>query len=201
MELVLVRHALPLRVDVAPDGGPADPGLAERGREQAQRLVEALRLDDVAALYTSPRRRARETAAPLEQALGLTAEVEADLDEFDRDDPSYVPVEELAAANDPRYLRLLNGDLYSENVDPVAFRKRVVAAVESVVARHPSGTAVLVCHAGVCNAYLGHVLSQDKPIWYAPAYCSVNRVMASRTGRRAVRSMNETMHVRDLLAP
>ncbi len=199
MELVLVRHALPLRVDVAPDGGPADPGLAPRGLEQAERLVDALRLDDVAALYTSPRRRARETAAPLEHALGLVAEVEPDLDEFDRDDPSYVPVEELAAANDPRFLRLMNGDLYSEDVDPVEFRRRVVAAVEGVVARHETGTAVLFCHAGVCNAYLGHVLGQAKPIWYAPGYCSLNRVAASRSGRRAVRSMNETMHVRDLL--
>lgn len=199
MELVIVRHALPLRVDLAPDGGPADPGLAERGLQQAERLVDALRLDEVTALYTSPRRRARETAAPLERALGLTAEVEPDLDEFDRDDPSYVPVEELAAANDPRFLRLLNGDLYSEDVDPVEFRKRVVTAVESIVARHPNGTAVLVCHAGVCNAYLGHVLGQERPIWYAPAYCSVNRVVASRTGRRAVLSMNETQHVRDLL--
>ena len=31
MELVLVRHALPVRVDATEHGGPADPGLSELG--------------------------------------------------------------------------------------------------------------------------------------------------------------------------
>ena len=49
MELVLVRHALPVRIDATPDGAPADPGLAERGYAQAERVVAALALDGVDA--------------------------------------------------------------------------------------------------------------------------------------------------------
>ncbi len=200
MELVLVRHALPLRVDVTTDGSPADPGLSDAGRVQAERVVQALSLDDVSALYTSPSRRARETAGPLERALGLAAEVEPGIAEFDSGDTSYVPVEELRAEGDPRWAAIARGDLYSVGVDPVAFRARVVAAVEGVAARHPGGRAVLFTHAGACNAYLGHVLGQARTIWYAPAYASVQRVAAARDGRRGVTSLNETGHVRDLLA-
>lgn len=199
MELVLVRHALPVRIDAMPDGGPADPQLAERGHDQALRVVQALAGDDVTALYTSPSRRARETAAPLEQALGMTAEVEAGIAEFDSADSSYVPVEELKAAGDPRWQALMRGDLYSRDVDPAAFRTRVVEAVERIVTRHPGGRAVLFSHAGAINAAAGHVLSQERTIWFPPAYCSITRIGAARDGRRGMTSLNETGHVRDLL--
>ena len=199
MEIVLVRHALPVRIDATSDGGPADPGLAPLGVEQAGRLLQALAGDEVDAVYTSPAARARETAAPLAAALGLEPVVEPGIAEFDSGDPSYVPVEELRAAGDPRWERLVRGDLYSTGVDPVAFRTRVVEAVERVVARHPGGRAVLFTHAGACNAYLGSLLGQTRTIWFAPAYCSLSRVGAARDGRRGVVSLNETGHVRDLL--
>jgi broad specificity phosphatase PhoE len=199
MEIVLVRHALPVRIDATPDGSAADPQLAERGLVQAERVVQALAGQDVSALYTSPSRRARETAAPLERALGMTAEVEDGIAEFDANDSSYVPVEELKAAGDPRWEALVHGDLYSTDVDPVAFRQRVVEAVERIVARHPGGRAVLFSHAGAINAAAGHVLGQSRTIWFPPAYCSVTRIGASRDGRRGIVSLNETGHVRDLL--
>jgi broad specificity phosphatase PhoE len=47
MELVLVRHALPVRIDATPDDRPADPGLAELGRRQADRVLHALEPDHV----------------------------------------------------------------------------------------------------------------------------------------------------------
>ena len=199
MELVLVRHALPVRVDATPDGAAADPGLAPRGVEQAERLVAALAPDEVDALYVSPARRARETAAPLARALGLEPVVEPGLAEFDAAQPSYVPVEELRAAGDPRWDLLVRGQLSVAGVDPVAFRARVVAAVERVVAAHPGGRAVLVAHSGTINAYTGHVLSQARDMWCAPAYASLTRLGAARDGRRGLVSLNETGHVRDLL--
>ncbi len=194
-----MRHALPVRIDATPDGSAADPQLAERGLEQAERVVQALAGQEVTALYTSPSRRARETAAPLERALGMTAEVEAGIAEFDVADPSYVPVEELKAAGDPRWKALVQGDLYSSGVDPAAFRARVVDAVERIAARHPGGRAVLFSHAGAINAAAGSVLGQAKTIWFPPAYCSLTRIGAARDGRRGIVSLNETGHVRDLL--
>ena len=199
MEIVLVRHALPVRIDATEDGGPADPQLAEQGLVQAERVVQALAGDDVTALYTSPSRRARETARPLERALGMTAQVDDGLAEFDAKGSSYVPVEELKAAGDPRWEALVHGDLYSSDVDPVVFRARVMEAVERIVARHPGGRAVLFSHAGAINAAAGHVLGQERTIWFPPAYCSLTRLGAARDGRRGIVSLNETGHVRDLL--
>jgi len=199
MELILVRHALPVRIDGTDDGCPADPGLSDRGYEQAKCLIDALAHDTVTHLYTSPARRARETAVPLHEALGLDLTVEDGLAEFDAAHSSYVPVEELRASGDPRWELLVKGDLYHGDVDPLAFKQRVITAIEQIVARHPGGRAVLFAHSGVINAYAGHVLAQDTLLWTAPAYASLTRIGAARDGRRGVISLNETGHVRDLL--
>jgi probable phosphoglycerate mutase len=199
MEIVMVRHALPVRIDATDDGSPADPGLAPRGRTQASRVAAALAHDTIDALYSSPSRRAVETAAPLAAALGLHPVLEPGLREFDAADSSYVPVEELRASGDPRWQRLVAGDLYSAGVDPQEFRARVVAAVERIAAQHPGGRAVLVSHSGAINAYAGHVVRETRAIWFAPAYCSLTRIAIARTGRTGIVSLNETGHVRDLL--
>ncbi len=199
MELVFVRHALPVRIDATEDGSPADPGLAELGHLQAQRVVSALHGDDVTHLYSSPATRALQTAQPLVEALGLPLIVEEGLAEFDVAHSTYVPIEELRAAGDPRWDLLVRGDFHHADVDPVAFRERVVTSVEAIAGRHPGGRAVLFTHAGSINAYTGHVTGQERPLWFAPAYASLTRVGAARDGRRGVVSLNETGHVRDLL--
>ena len=199
MELVLVRHALPVRIDATDDGSPADPGLSERGHEQAARVVAALQHDAITHLYSSPAKRALETAAPVVAALGLPLTVEKGLAEFDVAHSSYVPVEELRASGDPRWELLVKGELYHADVDPVAFQQGVLEAVEGIAARHPGGRAVLFTHSGVVNAYAGHVTGQPRPLWFAPAYASISRIGAARDRRRGVISLNETGHVRDLL--
>ena len=52
--------------------GRADIPLGERGREQAGLLAEALSGDRLQAVYSSPLSRARGTAEPLSDALGLS---------------------------------------------------------------------------------------------------------------------------------
>ena len=51
-------------------------------------------------------------------------------------------------------------------------------------------------HAGAINAAAGDVLGQQRPIWFAPAYCSLTRLAVARDGRRGIVSLNETGHVR-----
>src|SRR4051794_22596108 len=199
VELVLVRHALPVRIDATDDGSPADPGLAERGVAQAARVTAALEHDTVDAIYSSPALRAVQTAAPLAAALGLEVVIEPGIAEFDTAHSSYVPVEELKENQDPRWLALKRGDLFGIGIDAEAFRARVVEAIERIASAHPGGRVVLFTHSGATNAAAGHVLGQERPIWFAPAYCSINRIAASRDGRRGIISLNETGHVRDLL--
>ena len=195
MEIVLVRHGLPLRVEL--ETGIADPELAAEGHEQAEKMAAYLGVEDVEAVYVSPLRRALETARPLCKVLGLEAVVSEGVAEFDRNSREYVPVEELRATNDPRWEKLLRGEWDGVDEDPSIFKARVVATVEDMIARHPGGRVVVVCHGGVINQYLAHVLGIETNIgFFYPKYTSIHRVMAARSGERSIVSINEAAHLR-----
>jgi len=55
---------------------PGDPGLTARGREQAAVTARWFRNVKLAAVYTSPLRRARQTAQPIAAAAGLPVQVD-----------------------------------------------------------------------------------------------------------------------------
>ena len=195
MEIVFVRHGLPLRVEL--ETGIADPELAAEGHEQAEKMAAYLGVEDVEAVYVSPLRRALETARPLCKVLGLEAVVSEGVAEFDRNSREYVPVEELRATNDPRWEKLLRGEWDGVDEDPSIFKARVVETVEDMIARHPGGRVVVVCHGGVINQYLAHVLGIETHIgFFYPKYTSIHRVMAARSGQRSIVSINEASHLR-----
>lgn len=199
MQLVLVRHALPERVDGAA-GGVADPPLTPLGQRQAHRVVDAVG-PGVEALYSSPLARARATAAPLAAALGIEPVVVDDLREYDADSPHYVPVHEMPVVDPAGWQRIVDG-LLPEGVDVAAFTARVATALERIVAAHPGrGAVVVVAHAGVVNCWLAHLLGIDRPLAFPLDYTGISRVLAGRDGRRLVRTVNEIAHVADLLGP
>ena len=113
MELILIRHGLPLRVENAP-GAPADPALSDVGHVQAERMAQWLRNERIDRLYSSPLRRARETAKPLGAALGLAIELEPDAAEFDQHSASYIPMEHLKEADFERWQRLMRGEMEAD---------------------------------------------------------------------------------------
>jgi probable phosphoglycerate mutase len=67
MELVLVRHGLPIRREVAE--GPADPELSAEGHDQSARLAKYLATESIDAIYSSPMKRAMQTAEPLAKTI------------------------------------------------------------------------------------------------------------------------------------
>jgi probable phosphoglycerate mutase len=195
VEIVFVRHGLPLRIEL--ETGIADPELAAEGHEQAAKMAAYLGVEDVEAVYVSPLRRALETASPLCKVLGLEAVVSEGVAEFDRNSREYVPVEELRATNDPRWEKLLRGEWDGVDEDPSLFKTRVVSTVEDMIARHPGGRVVVVCHGGVINQYLAHVLGIETHVgFFYPKYTSIHRVMAARSGQRSIVSINEASHLR-----
>ncbi|MFP5321021.1 MAG: histidine phosphatase family protein, partial [Acidimicrobiia bacterium] len=180
----------------------ADPPLADDGHRQARALVDWLAPEPLDRLYVSPMARARETAQPLAEARRLEPIVEEGVAEFDKDATSYVPMEELKAAGDPRWAEIVSGGYFGEgDLTPEAFQATVVEAVERIIADNAGATAAIVCHGGVINAYLAHVLGLGSQLFFEPGYTSISRVRASRHGHRMLVSANETAHLRGLGTP
>lgn len=194
MELLLIRHALPERVE-REDGKPADPPLSETGRAQAERLARWLAGEEIHAVYASPMARARQTAAPLARQLGLSARIEPGLVEMDHLSQRYIPMEELKAMDRQAWLELVQGGLYAE-VDLPAFRANVRRTVERIVADHSGERVAVVCHGGVINAWGGQVLGIEEPFFVDVGYTSISRFLAAGSGERSIVSLNETAHLR-----
>ncbi len=195
MELLLIRHGLPERREL--ESGVADPELSEAGHAQAQHLANYLGDEQLDAIYASPLRRAYQTAQPLAKALGQSISVVDDIAEWDRHSNEYVPVEELRAANDPRWQAMLRGEWTVHEESPADFRARVVAAVEALIVAHSGHRIAVVCHGGVINGYLGHILGLENPQgFFYPNYTSIHRVAAARSGERSIVTVNETSHLR-----
>jgi broad specificity phosphatase PhoE len=200
MELMLIRHALPERQEVSV--GPADPELTPEGNAQAERLADYLASERIDAVYTSPMRRARETAAPFGHRLGLEPVVVDDVAEWDRNSSEYIPIEQLKAQGDPRFHEILGNQW--NGADPIEeFEARVESALEELVARHAGDRIAVVCHGGVINLYLSIVLglSEQRTGFFYPNYTSIHRVAASRSGVRSIVTVNETSHLRNTGLP
>ena len=196
MQLLLIRHALPVRLELVE--GPADPELAEVGIGQAERLAAWLAVESIDALYTSPLARAVQTGAPVAQLTGLEPTVVDGLAEWDRDSSAYIPIEELQAANDPVWHLLASGhhdDLAELGIDPAAFRERVVSTIDGLAAAHRGERIAVVCHGGVINTYIATVLGLDRMLFFSPDYTSISRIMIG-AGVRSIGTLNETPHLR-----
>src|SRR5688572_19457840 len=146
VNLLLIRHAEP-----DTEHGPRpDPPLSALGRAQADALAAWLSGEGLAAVYTSPLLRARETAGPLSSAA-VPLEGLAEIGGAGE----YVAADVLKRNGDPRYAALISGDLGIYGMDAAAFRATVTETIDGIVERHPGKTVAVVSHAGVINAYLG----------------------------------------------
>ncbi|HEY3995602.1 MAG TPA: histidine phosphatase family protein [Mycobacterium sp.] len=196
MQVLLVRHALPLRSE---PGEGSDPDLSHEGRAQVERLPDALARFPISRVISSPQRRAIQTAEPVAAARSLTVEIDDRFAEYDRDLPAYIPVEQIRAEMPEEWARLAQGHLPSA-VDEDAFRARVRAAVDDVVATADAEDTVAVfSHGGVINLLLHEILGTTRLLSFPVDYASVTRLLYSRTGQATVAGVNAVEHVWDLL--
>ncbi|OBK98647.1 phosphoglycerate kinase [Mycobacterium asiaticum] len=196
MQLLLIRHALPLRSD---HGEGSDPELSDTGFQQVARLPEALDRFPLSRLVSSPQRRAIQTAEPVAAARGLPIEIDDRLAEYDRDQPHYIPIEQIRTEFPQEWARMSQGHLPSA-VDEDAFRARVRAAIDDLVAAaDPDETIAAFSHGGVINVVLHEILGTARLLSFPIDYASVTRLLFSRSGQATVASVNGTEHVWDLL--
>jgi len=195
MELIIIRHGLPLRVEKK-DNTPADPELSETGKNQAKKLAQWLKNEKLDAIYSSPMMRAKMTAQPLAETQGLEIQIEPGVAEFDVKSSSYVPMEELKATDYERWKELVDGG-FEDHYDLDAFRKKVVDCLEKIIAENRGKRVAVICHGGIINSFAAYILGIEKHMFFAPEYTCINRFMAASSGTKSVVSLNESGHLRD----
>jgi len=138
--------------------GHADPPLNELGRRQSAELAGKLAGEAVARVYTSPLRRAAETAEIVAGRLMLEVDRVGPLREIDVGAWSGLTREEVAARFPDSYARWLgrgpegfeDGETYEQ------LAARVLPAIRELARRHPSETLLVVTHGGPARVLQAH---------------------------------------------
>ena len=193
MELLLIRHGLPVRVENE-DGAPADPSLSNEGRAQASQLARWIATQKIDRLYASPMRRAHETALPVADLTGIEIDLHPGVVEFDQNSAIYIPLEELKRTDYERWFELMQGGLELA-ADFDEFQRTVLGALEEIIADNAGRRVAVVCHGGVINTWAGHVIRSRQPFIFQPDYTSVSRFLAASSGERNLVSLNEVAHL------
>ena len=184
--VLFVRHG------TTPTTGKVLPGrarglhLSERGREQAQRAAERIaEVGKIAAVYSSPLERARETAAPIARLTKNTTRIERGLVECDfgawtgqslrrlMKKPEWSQVQ-----RSPSTFRFPAGESFVE------MQTRMVSAVDAIRRRHPGRTVVCVSHADTIKAAVAHAAGTPLDLFQriVISTCSVTAIMYSDSG-------------------
>ncbi len=166
-EVWLVRHA-DCYQDMTED---ADPPLSAIGRKQADLLAERLRHLEYAAVYSSPYRRALETARAITEDVRVDKRlVEMDLEVGD------------------------DGGLEFKE-PPADVVERMTAVIDEITESHPGSRVVVVGHGAAIVNYLTDVMRLEPGrLRVLPYYTSVS-VVRALGDRRMVGALCDTSHL------
>jgi len=193
--VLLVRHGQTPTTGATLPGRAPGLHLAEAGVRQAERAAERIAaLKEVAAVYTSPLERTRETAKPIAAGRGLRPRVERGLLECDFGDWTGAKLKDLSKKPEwatvqryPSGFRFPGGESFTE------MQTRMVGALAGLVARHPGETIVAVSHADPIKAALAQALGTHLDLFQriVVSPCSISAVLYGPSGP-AVLAANST---------
>lgn len=163
--------------------GRTDAPLSGRGRAEVDRLRDRMRVaPPFVAVYTSPLRRANDTALALAEAGCGPLHVCEGLQEIDCGPLDGLPLDEverrvpdLWSANqrhDDDRFRWPGGESYRE------FRCRSLAAIRTIAREHRGERVAVVTHAGVISQLVGALRGLSPARWdlYRPANTALTEI-------------------------
>jgi probable phosphomutase (TIGR03848 family) len=219
--VLLVRHGMtPTTGRVLPGRAPG-LHLADAGRSQAQALADRLaawalapsrtrrasrsrppnRAGRVAAVYSSPLERTRETATPIATTLDLGVKVERGLLECDYGEWTGAELKALRKLPEwttvqraPSAFRFPGGE------SMVGMQARMVETLRGLCARHPGAVIVAVSHADPIKAAVAHALGTHLDLFQRIVIspCSLTAISYDGSGP-TVLTVNATGSLGDLL--
>ncbi len=145
--------------------GRLDAPLNGLGARQAELVGEALGGKDVAAIYSSPLKRCRQTAQPLSERTGIRPEIVDGLQEIDLGEWDGLPFSDISRIGgeafaqwltEPAAVRIPGGETLGE------VRERVLGAALDILGRHAAGeNLVIVAHGGPLRLLICAALGLD----------------------------------------
>lgn len=145
-------------------GETANPGLDDKGRDQAARAVHTLAALPPIPIVSSPMARAQETAAPLARAWGCAPEIDPRFSEIPT--PKHMPANRKAWIKD-----ILSKRWDAMDPELQAWRKDLLETIRSLKA-----DTVVFSHFIAINAIAGEALGNSSLVVFLPDNASITQV-------------------------
>jgi alpha-ribazole phosphatase len=157
----IIRHGEPSPETRGRCYGHLDVELSVEGRKQVQAVADRLSDEPICAIYSSPRRRALESAAILAESLHATITLEERFREIDFGDFEGRLYEEIAQEHPETYSQWMEHPTETQFPNGESFTQmqtRVTEAAHGLYARHRGKTIAIVSHGGVNRILLAAAL-------------------------------------------
>lgn len=180
-------------------GRQAHHALSDEGIEQARRLAELLHRRPIAAVYSSPLRRAMQTAEIVAAAHRLSVQPVEALAEVDVGRWEGRSWREIAASEPAAYVAFMENPAecpYEGGETFVDVARRVMPVMDALYAAHLGQAIVVIAHSVVNRTYLASVLGM--PLKSAGQLTQDNgavNVLRRRRGKVQVVAMNSGFHL------
>ena len=162
------------------------------GEQQAAAMASYLSAESLDAIWSSPMRRAAETASALAAATSLPVSYDERLVEFDVDEPNYIAPNNAGGHTKEEFARI-----WALLTAP-QFVSRVQAAVNDLVSDHEGETIAAICHGGVIVQALAHLLSSPNLVSSLELRSSsICRIHVRRAGGAILQTFNEAPWLRE----
>ncbi|WP_166353697.1 histidine phosphatase family protein [Phytoactinopolyspora limicola] len=129
--------------------GSSDVDIDDVGRRQANQLAAWAAHERPSVLYASTLRRARQTARPVADVLGVPVHTDARLVELDFGAAEGTTLAELRTTH-PEVVALFEADAAQHHLPggehPERAADRATAALTDIAARHPGEHVLVICH-------------------------------------------------------
>jgi probable phosphomutase (TIGR03848 family) len=166
--LLLIRHGVTASVDSGVISGWT-PGvhLTDRGRSQAQALLPRLTGVPLAAIYSSPLERCRETVEPLAGERGLPVEIVADLGEVRYGSWTGRSVKVLARTKLWRVVHTVPSRArFPGGESLVEVQQRTAFELERIAGRHREGTVAVCSHGDPIRLAVAHFAGMHPDLYH-----------------------------------
>ncbi len=212
MKLLLIRHAESQGNYEGRLQGRKEFPLTERGIKQAQALGGRLATTQVTAVYSSPIRRAHDTALAIVEQAGIEVALEPRVQEYDFGEQlSGLTWQEIREQKPDIVSALVRNDSefprYPGEEGRGAFRDRVCAAIAEIAERHREDASVaVVTHAGPVVVYVMETLGRgySRPVPFTIENTSITTIEFNNASAApfappsVVVGLNDTCHLTGL---
>jgi probable phosphoglycerate mutase len=188
--LLLVRHGVTATTGKILPGRAPGLHLSDEGRTQAEAAAKRIApIERVAAIYSSPLERARETALAIARARRMPVRIDRGLLECDFGEWTGARLDRLRKRPEwdviqrhPSAFRFPGGESFVE------LQARITGALARLVAQHPGRIVVAVSHADPIKAAVAHALGMPLDLFQriVIATASITAIAYARTNAAAL---------------